>query len=242
MLRRMRPAVLPALLLLAACGTPPVASADLDALDRDLVGNAADPAIALALRQPLMTDPALSQSANARAVRPPPSIDTGAMPPDDLGRPADTSRPADLRPAPVATPGCPGCRAAKGALTLAALAQRQPARGIAACAPMIRYATAWADRLPPALPLYPDALVADAAGTDANGCRLRAVTFTSAAAPGRVGDWFGAHAARGGFVVEHRADGADHMLAGTHGAGGFALFLRPRPGGGTDADLVSNGD
>lgn len=224
---------------LAGCGKPPPAAADLDALDRDLVG-AGDPALATALRQPIMVDPGLTQSSNARAVRPAPSIDTGAMPPDDLGRPADTSRAADLRPTPAATPGCPGCRAAKGALTLGTLAERQPGRGIAACAPLIRYATGWADRLPPALPLYPDALVAEAAGTDAGGCRLRAVTFSSAAAPARVGDWFGAHATRGGFAVEHRADGAEHMVAGTRGGGGFVLFVRPRGNGGSEADLVSN--
>ena len=240
----MRRALLLPLALLAGCGKAPPAKPDLDALDRELVdvaaGNGADPATTAALRDQIMVDPALVQSANARAVRPAPRPDAGAMPPDDLGRPADTARPADLRPTPAATPGCPGCTAAKGALTLGALAERQRVPGIAACAPSIRYATGWANRLPPTLPLYPDAMVVEAAGSDAGGCALRVVSFTSAATLSRVSDWFYAHASRGGFAVGHRADGAEHLLAGHRGGGGFALYLRPRAGGGTEADLVSN--
>ena len=239
----MRPLILLPLLVLAACGKPAPKQPDLDALDRELAANSGvvdDPAAKAALRDQIVVEPGLTQSANTRAVRPAPRPDPGAMPPDDLGRPADTSRSGDLKPTPPAAASCPGCTAARGALTLGALAGRQANRTVAGCAPSIRYATGWANRLPAELPLYPDALVVEAAGSDAGGCALRIVSFTSTATLSRVADWYYAHATRGGFHAEHQADGTTHLIAGDRGASAFALYLRPRAGGGTEADLVSN--
>jgi hypothetical protein len=242
----MRP-LLPLLVLflaLGGCGKPPSAGQDLDRLDEQLTGgagNRGDVALAATLHDQIMVDPQLAQSANNGAVRPAPRPDSGAMPPDDLGAPRDTSRPGDLKPAPAATPGCRDCTAARGALTLGALAERQSQASVAACAGGLRYATGWADKLPPALPLYPDARVAEAAGNDAGGCSLRVVSFASSAAPSRVVDWYYAHAARAGFAADHHEDGMERVLRGTHGPASFMLYLRPRAGGGTEADLVTAG-
>lgn len=240
----MRRAILIACLALAACGRPPAARNDLDTLDQQLtegrVSNDADPASKAAIREPIMVDPALAQQSNARAVRPAPHPDPGAMPPDQLGAPADTSKAGDLRPTPAARPGCPQCTAARGALTLGALAERTSTRAASACAGGISYATIWSTRLPAALPLYPDARVLEAAGTDAGGCALRIVSFASNAPLGRVSDWYYAHLTRAGFAPEHRADGSEHVLGGTRGDAAFMVYLRPAAHGGTEVDLVSN--
>lgn len=234
-------AILALPLTLAACGKPPAAKQSLDGLDRQLTDNR-DPALTATLHDQIMVDPQLVQSANTDAVRPPPQPDSGAMPPDDLGAPRDTSRASDLTSPPPPTAGCPECAAARGALTLGALAERQSQRSVAACAGGLRYATAWADKLPAALPLYPDARIAEAAGNDGNGCSLRVVSFASNAPVARVASWYYAHATRAGFAADHRADGAERVLRGAQGAASFMLYLRPHAGGtGTDADLVSAG-
>lgn len=239
MARIMRRALLVALLALAACGKPP-AKQGIDDLDRQLTENK-DPALTAALHDQIMVDPQLVQSANTGAVRPAPRPDPGSVPPDDLGAPGDTSKPEDLKPTPAPRTGCRDCTAARGALTLGALAERQSRASVAACAGGIGYATAWADKLPAALPLYPDARIAEAAGNDAHGCSLRVVSFASNAAIARVTDWYYAHAIRAGFTADHRADGAERVLRGVHGAVSFMLYLRPRHGGGTEADLVVAG-
>lgn len=234
----------PLLLLLALAGcAKPTPKQDLDSLDNQLTGPAAtkDPALTAALHDQIVVDPQLVQSANAGAVRPAPRPDPGSIPPDDLGAPKDTSRPSDLKPTPAPTAGCPDCTAARGALTLGALAERQSQASVAACSGSLSYASRWADKLPAALPLYPDARVAEAAGSDAKGCALRVVSFASAAPIARVTDWYYAHATRAGFTADHRADGNERVLRGSHDGASFMLYLRPRAGGGTDADLVSAG-
>lgn len=238
-------AVLFATLALAACAKPPAARPDLDGLDRQLTGDRREPALTTALHDQIMVDPQLVQSANSGAVRPAPRPDTGAIPPDTLGAPRDTSRPGDLTPTPAAIPGCPDCTAARASLTLGALAERQSQASVAACAGGLRYATGWADKLPAALPLYPDARIAEAAGNDAKGCALRVVSFASAAPIARITDWYYAHATRAGYGADHRADGAERVLRGARRGGGgaasFMLYLRPRAGGGVEADLVTAG-
>lgn len=159
------------LLALAACSRDPAPVQ----MSRDRIG---DPALAAAIAAPIMIDPGLGQSANADAIRPPTAPDPIAVPPDPLGRPDDPGPLAGLRHAPAPT-ACPACRIAHGALTLGALAERQPRRDAATCAASIRYAGDWADRLPPALPLPPATRVVEAAGSDAPGCALRLASLDS---------------------------------------------------------------
>ena len=98
------------------------------------------------------------------------------------------------------------------------------------------------DRLPADLPLYPDARVTEAAGTQASGCALRAVSFASSASLQTVLDWYYTRVTSAGYSAEHQADGGEHVLGGTRDRdnGAFALFLTSRKDGGTDVDLVAN--
>jgi hypothetical protein len=217
---------------------------DLDSLDKELTdanGAGKDPALTASLRDQITVDPALAQSSNAKAVRPPSRPDPRAMPPEQLGAPADTSASAGLPAPPAASGNCPGCKTRRQAVTLGALAERGGEQGMAACANGIRYASGWALRLPAALPLYPDARVSEAAGKDGGGCTLRVVSFASNAPVGRVINWYYAHATKGGYSAEHQADGADHVLAGARGDAAYVVYLSPRQGGGTSVDVVSNG-
>ena len=238
--------LLPLLLSLAliACGKNPDAPQTLDSLDRELTdANAAspahDPALAAALHDQIMVDPALAQTSNANVIRPPSRPDPLAVPPTVV-RP-DPVDPAKLTTAPAASGNCPECTASKGALTLGALAARQPSRPLSECSPLIGYAAGWSNRLPQGLGLYPDARVQEAAGTDAKGCSLRIVSFASAAAPARVMNWYYTQAHAAGFTAEHRADDRQDVLGGTRGGTTYIVYLTPRADGGTDVDLIANG-
>ena len=235
----MRQLLAPALLLLAACGQQADPGSDLDRLDRELTaanGPAApDPAVRQALRDQIMADPGLQQQSNANAVRPPDRPDFGAIP-TDVPRP-DPVDAAGLRAAPPPTSSCPQCRAKAAAFTLGALAAGQPAaRGCAG----IAYAAGWANRLPAELPLYPDARLSEAAGSTAGTCRLRAVSFASAAPAAKVVNWYHSRASNAGYRTEHQRDGAMQVLGGTRGGDAFVVWVTPRPGGGIDVDLLTN--
>lgn len=233
-------ATLALLLLLTACTKSAEQTTDLDALDNELTAasgpNAADPAIAQALRDPIMSDPGLQQQANANAVRPPARPDSGAIPPDILH--PDPVDPASLSHAPSPAAGCPQCRAKADSYTLGALAAAQPARrGCAA----ITYSAAWANRLPADLPLYPDARVTEAAGIATGPCSVRAVSFASGAAAVKLIDWYFTRARAAGYRPEHRAENGVELLGGTRGDAAFVVYVTARPGGGSDVDLVVNG-
>lgn len=228
-------------LALAACGKPPGAQQDIDRLDRELAaGNAADPMLATALDDQIMVDPALAQSSNVNAIRPPDRPASGAMPADDIAAkalPGDTAR---VHRAPAAGGACPACAAKKGALTLGELARRQRNPSVSGCAPRLGYSAAWATRLPAALPLYPDARVIEAAGADADGCRLRVVSFASAAPVDRVIDWYDARATAAGYSAAHEADADGDVLGGTKGDAAYVVYVAPRRGGGSSVDLIAN--
>lgn len=243
----MRPPVLLALLLATpACGEREDAPDDLARLDRELAAaNAADPAqdpaLAAALGDEIMVDPQLTQRSNANAIRPPNRPDLGAVASVDIAARPDAAPPPGLSPAPAAKGDCAECRAREGALTLGALAERQRGRGASACAARIAYSAGWANRLPPAAALYPDARVVEAAGVDEPGCSLRVVTFRSSAPLQRLADWYYTRGRRAGYSAEHRADGATHVVGGTRGEAAYLAYLRPRGDGGTDVDVIANG-
>lgn len=230
-----------ALLALAACAEQPAAERDLEALDRELAeapSDARDPALTASLADQILVDPALTQGSNANAIRPPNRPDPGAVPPVDIAAIPDRVDPATLRRAPAPSGDCPECRAATGALTLGALAGSRPQT--AGCSADVGYSAAWANRLPADLPLYPDARVVEAAGADRTGCALRIVNFATAAAPGKVLDWYYTRATGAGYSAGHRTEGAQHVLAGVRGAAAYIVYASPRHGGGTDVDLVVN--
>ena len=229
-------------LAIAACSKQPAGQQDLADLDRELTGasapgNQRDPALTAALRDQIMVDPALAQSSNVNAIRPPSRPDSGAVPPDSVATRADGVEAASLKSAPPAR-DCPGCKTAEGALTLAELASRQGNASIATCAPRIRYSAIWSTRLPADMPLYPDARVSEAAGAD--DCPLRVVSFASSAAVGKVVDYYYTKLSAAGYSADHQADGKRDILGGTRGDAAYMIYVTPHAGGGSDVDLVSN--
>ncbi|GAA0323612.1 hypothetical protein GCM10009087_37390 [Sphingomonas oligophenolica] len=238
---------------LAACGQRSDGDRNLDTLDNELVdSNSAtsrDPALMSALHDQIMVDPTLAQQANNDAVRPPAQPYSGGVPPDGVAVPPSGAAAGkaiatgeNLKPVPAPGASCPQCTAARESLTLGALASRQKDKRTRNCAGSMRYSARWAERLPADLPLYPDARVSEAAGSDGGGCALRAVSFASSASLQTVLDWYYTRATRAGYSAEHQADGREHVLGGTRDRddGAFALFLTSRADGGTDVDLLAN--
>ena len=234
-------------LALAACGGAKDTDANLASIDAELAPNSAastkDPALTSALGGQIMVDPQLAQQANNDAVRPPAQPHSGQLPADDVAAAAQKAGTAGdaLRSAPAPSGDCPGCKAKDTSFTLAALAQAQ-GTGSADCVQRVSYSAGWANRLPRGVPLYPDARLSEAAGAADNGCTLRVVSFSTGAPLQRVLDWYYTRTSDAGFSAHHEATGSEHMLGGTRAndGGAFAVWLRPRDGGGTDVDLVAN--
>ena len=233
-------------LALAACGKDAkTAETNVDTLDQELArtgsGNGGDPALMGALEDQIMVDPALAAQANDNSVRPPQRPYSAAVPQDGVAsnRPVETG---NLDTAPAAKGDCPQCQVAQESVTLGALAARQQARATANCAGALRYAAGWANRLPKDVPLFPGARVVEAGGATANGCTLRAVTFSVSAPLQTTLDWYYTRVSQAGFTAEHQSDGAQHVLGGTRTRddGAYVLFMSERADGGTDVDLIAN--
>ena len=239
-------------LALAACGPKPAAEGNLDSLDAELSGNAAnssDPAMRAALQDQIMVDPALTGQSNADAIRPPQQPYSGAIPPDSVaGGKTDgtvtasgSSSSGGSKPAPAPSTNCPQCKVRNDSVTLGALASRQADRRAAACAGKLKYSTGWAQRLPADLPLYPDARVDEAAGAADGGCALRVVSFSTGASIQTVLDWYYGRVTTAGYSAEHQANDGQHVLGGTRRDGAaYVIYLDTRGDGRTEVDIVSN--
>ncbi|KQM88950.1 hypothetical protein ASE70_16950 [Sphingomonas sp. Leaf22] len=226
------------LLLLAGCGGANDPGNSLDTLDAQLAGaNATDPAVTAALQDQIMVDPTLTAQANGDAVRPPDRPYSAAAPAPTVA--AGSAAPEETLQSAPAPGACPSCRGGREALTLGELASVQRS-GNRQCANKVGYSAGWANRLPAAFALHPDARVTEAAGTDADGCRLRVVSFTIAQPVGRMVDWYYTRATKGGYSAQHQADGDQHVLGGTRGNAAYAVFLSPE-GQGTSVDLIVDG-
>lgn len=223
-----------ALLATAACGTE-----GADQVDQDLVAdaNAADPALTSALEDQIMVDPGLAQQSNANSARPAAAPLQAPMPATG-GKPAPVPGGLMKAPAPQSGP-------VAGKLTLGELAQTQAAKrgpGGGDCMSAFQYGAGWATRLPAAFPLYPDAQVVEAAGSDAGACRMRIVSYVSPTPATTLVDFYYTQAVRSGYSAEHRKSGAEHTLGGVQqgGNGAFAVMIRPAGSKGTEVDLVVN--
>jgi hypothetical protein len=214
---------------LAACGKKP-ADKDVAKMDSELVGNAteADPALTSALQDQIMVDPNLTQQGAGRA---------------------DNRRQAPIPPGATAgtapTVSAPTRAAASSKGTLGELATIQRARAkTRGCDMNVQYDVAWANKLPASIPLYPDARVSEAAGNNSPNCRLRVVSFASAAQIQTLIDWYYTAAIRAGYSSEHQAKDGQNILAGARAKddSAYYIYFTKRPGGGTDVDLIaSNG-
>ncbi|VXD00583.1 hypothetical protein [Sphingomonas sp. AX6] len=229
---------LPILIALAACGDAP-SEDPLAALERELAADAGDPAVVVALADPITTDPMLSARANTNSVRPPSGPFTAPIPASDVaarGNTADLIAREKLEAAPAATgEGCSDCANAREALTLATLAA--PIAG--QCGAQLGYSNGWATRLSDAVPLIPNARVIEAAGASSQRCDLRVVRFWSDLPPDTLTDWYFTRAKAARYASDRQADTVGQRLAGRHPDGQrYALFVDPRDGGGSDVALV----
>lgn len=241
----------PAILLasaLASCGGGSDSGQDGSALAAELAAgqgpDAADPALLAALHDPIMVDPLLAAKSNADAVRPATQPLSGLIPRDDIATGSSYTT-ETLRKAPdavAAEAGCRECAASAQALTLAALAANQPGKDAAKCAATLQYSAAWAQRLPAAAPLFVDARVTEAVGSDAAGCATRAVSFTAATPIATLIDWYYTRATRAGYAAAHWIDRGQHVLTARRGRDGAAvvIYLNERDQG-TAIDLVTTG-
>ena len=233
---------LPLALVLSACASKPAPS-DALSLDDELAegANAIDPLLAAAVQDPIMSDPQLSTRSNVDSIRPPaqpyaapiPALDVAAMP---------DAKDGTLQTAPTATSPCRQCAVARDAVTLTALAARQNDARLKSCAPSLRYAAGWANRLPADLPLHGGARVVEAAGIDTATCRIRVVTFATTHPVAHIIDWYFTQGAKAGYTAVHQADGSDHVLSGsrTRDGAAYVAFVRPGTSGGSEIDLLVN--
>ena len=227
-------------LALAACG-----GADSVSNTDQAAGNAADPALASALQDQIMVDPQLGRQANSDAVRPPAQPYSGGVPDDAVAANGDKVNMEGLMKAPAPVPSdknCSQCAAARDSVTLGGLAARQKDKRTSQCAGSLTYSAGWANRLPADLPLFPQARVTEAAGSEAGKCALRVVSFSASQPMQAMLDWYYTKAVKAGYSSEHQLDGKEHILGGTRDrdGGAYVLFMTARSDGGTDIDMVAN--
>jgi hypothetical protein len=220
MIRASMMATLSVALLLTGCGDKASDKAELDKIDAKLGGKTgADPALSVALEEPIMVDPNLASQSNEDSIRPP-------------AQPFQAPVPLD----PNAPDG------AGSGQTLGSLAEQQARLSkdkFNGCMLDVKYSMDFANRLPTDLPLYPRARVVEAAGSDTNTCRLRAITYSSSAAPKAMIDYYLTIARRAGFTASHSSEGNEDLVSGTRDGAAFYAIIQPA-GAGSSVDLVAN--
>jgi hypothetical protein len=200
---------------------------------------AADPVMARALHDPLMSDPDLASRNEANAVVG--FVDSSALPVLDGSRAqAQAARDAarlELRadgpipdlPEPQAGPeprpnsgGKVSGRMVSADAILAAL--RAPQR----CKSQLRDDFALAATLPAAAQVMPMGMVMQASGADSAGCRIRIIRYTTAAAPNDVLQYHYTRAARAGLKPVHFSS-PETSIAG-QGRDGTTMVVNVRAG------------
>lgn len=206
-----------------------------------------DPAVTGALSDPIMTDPDLTSQNRGDTALSGGGPATAEVPPDKrTPEEAEKARLAArdllggvIDPAPLATTTLPESRLAKAATPEAVAVALK--LGPASCPAKVSYTFAWAARLPAALAIYPRGHARVAAGTDESGCKLRSVRFVTPVAVSDVVDYYYAAASKAALAPERRKEGGDEVVAGTRGAGGYAIYVRQGRDGMTEVDLVTSG-
>lgn len=203
--------LLPALALLAACGSDDAADApegtqkiDIDAA---AVGNidtspAAIEAARTAAAQLVGGSGAMREAPEARAV-------AGAM-----------------------SPGAVLSKATSGAAT---------GSNGTDCAAQAKYGDEWGDSLPATFPVYPKAQIVEAAGTNESGCNLRVINFATPVPVSDVINFYYTRAAGEGFEMQRALVESEDTLGGTLAGRNFVVIGRERVGGGSDIDLIVDG-
>jgi hypothetical protein len=183
--------------MLAGCGGK-AAEKDLDKLDAKLdvksVAKAgdADPALTSALEDQILVDPQLANQSNKNAARP-------------TNTPLQAQVPADVDAAVAAANAAAQSLAPTTLGTLAARQSTGTKARFKGCGVDVAYSMAWADRLPADIQIYPQGRVSEAAGSDAGACRLRAVSYSTAAPMRSVIDFYLNTARRRPWIVRHHS-------------------------------------
>jgi len=227
--------VLLACCALAACGKDAAVSSKPET----------DPALTSSLADPLMVDPDLSsqnRAAAAIAVGGPPEA---ALPLVERTPQAIEEARAEARqlvggtltsaPAPE-----DGDAAQVVGVTAAQIAALVPGVG-PACAGKSEYGMGWSLSLPAPLTIYPKGHLREAAGTDRDGCRMRAISFLTSAEAGDVVDFYFTRLTGAGMSAKHRLAGGVHVLEGGKGSLAYAVHVRKLENGLSRVELVSNG-
>ena len=183
-------------------------------------GNEIDPAVARALEDQIMVDPDLTQQDGRFGARGGDVSTQAALPVTATGA-AVTAKPGNLLHAPAPT----SVKEGPAPITLGQLAAEQTGKRGGGCDHNVQYGIGWANRLPAAFPLYPDAQVVEAAGKDNAACRLRLANFTSRAPIQTLIDFYYTQAKQNGFTAEHLLADGGHVLAGTREKDGGAYYL-----------------
>ncbi len=205
---------------LSACGGG--ANADMEDMDGKLTGKGdADPALTASLEDQILVDPSLSGKANEDAIRP-------------ASEPYQSPIPADQAVKEVA-----GTSQTLGELAShQAKASKESFNG---CGLNVSYSAEYAARLPDDLPLPKIAQVIEAAGSDDNGCRLRAVSHSVNRPMKDVAAYYAQIASKAGYRPVSALEGNGMMVSGKRAADGGAFYVILSPvAGGTTADLVVN--
>jgi hypothetical protein len=229
-------AALGPVIFLAGCGSSQQAKPE--------VKPESDPALTGALGDQIMVDPELANqnkpagaisAANPSAVE----VPLEARGPDEAA--AAKAEAVKLAGGRIETAPGGGNIAAltKQAATAAQVAAGAPGGG--ACADKVEYSANWVNVLPAPLAVYPRGAVQEAAGTDAAGCKLRVVNFTSPVAPKDIVDYYYTRARQAGYASRHAVDGQDHVLGGDKGAAAYVVYARKLDNGMTEVDLVASG-
>ena len=202
-----------------------------------------DPAVTGALSDPIMADPDLASQNRGGSALSGGGPASGEVPPFKRGEDEiEAAKTAaieavggEITPAPAAT-----AQAAQSPLARAVTAEAA-ARALnlagAACTGKVSYSFAWGARLAAPFAPYPRGHVQEAAGSDAAGCRLRAVSYVTPVDLPAVLDFHYTLLRRAGLAAEHRRAGDDEVLAGK----GFAIHLRRRADGLSEALVVTSG-
>ncbi len=229
----------PALFTLTACGGE---KSELDQLDTKLSSkDAVDPAMTAALEDQIMVDPSLSSQANDHAIRPPSEPMQTPVPVTE-GTPAKIAPAATTAPAGMTLAAAPP--KAQPVSTLGGLAAQQAEfsrDSFNGCGLNVQYSMEFAARLPNDLPLYPQSKVIEAAGSDDNGCKLRALTLSTAAPIRTVAQHYAKIGTQAGYRVSSKSEPDGVMVSGKRAADGGAFYVILNPiQDGTSADLVLN--
>lgn len=180
--------------------------------------NDIDPAITSALADPLMADPQLDGRSNKGALRP-------------ADQPYQAMVPAGM-PDPLRSDAAP---------TVLARARPVLDRNFGRCDFGVRYSYGWAARLSSDLALPPEARVAEAAGSDATGCRLRLIAYSTPTGPEAAADVYRRIAKAGGYTLSERTLGPATVISAAREADGAAFVASiTAPDGGSAVDLASN--